>query len=164
MRQWGARVLTWCRRLGGPGVDAQDAAQDAFATLMRRFDDLDPDRDAGPFVYAVVRGVVANHRRKQWWKRWFPTDREFAGGGDPLADASRRATARRVEALLGELSDEQREVVVLCWVEERSADEVSALIGVPTGTVKSRLRLARERMRERAASHGLDDAWPEVSL
>lgn len=161
VRAWGERVLGWCRRLGGPGVDPHDAAQDVFATLLRKFDDLDPGRDAAPFVYAVTRGVVANHRKKQWWRRWLPSDREAVGTDDPAAEAHRRAAVARIDALLGELSDEQREVVVLCWIEERTVEEVAGLVGAPAGTVKSRLRLARERLKARATAHGLD--WPEVA-
>ncbi len=50
-----------------------------------------------------------------------------------------------------------REVLVLCELEERSAADVGLLLGVPTGTVKSRLRLAKEAFRAVAVRRGVQD-------
>ena len=69
-----------------------------------------------------------------------------------------RLSALLENRVLEKLPANQREALVLCVVEERSASEVAELLGVPTGTVKSRLRLARERFRTLAEKRGLD-AW-----
>ncbi len=57
--------------------------------------------------------------------------------------------------MLDDLSDAHREVLLLCEIEERSDVEVADLLGVPIGTVKSRLRRARERFEDRARRAGL---------
>ena len=58
-----------------------------------------------------------------------------------------RRTARLVWRVLDALSEAHREVLVLCDVEERSRAEVAEILGIPEGTVKSRLRLARLAFR-----------------
>ena len=58
--------------------------------------------------------------------------------------------------MLEGMTENQREVLVLCDVEERTDEEVAALLGVPSGTVKSRLRLARASFRQGCARHAID--------
>ncbi len=72
-------------------------------------------------------------------------------------------TARRVESVLAELPTAQREVLVLCDLEERSSSEVANLLGIAQGTVKSRLRLARRRFRLVAGDLGLTDDFEAVA-
>lgn len=140
-------VAAWVARLGGPRVDVAEATSDVVLTLL-----LGKGPTAGAsyeaWAFGVTRGVVANHRRRAWVRRWIPG--AFAEGVSaraPLADLERLRTARSVEALLEQLPAAQREVLVLCDVEERSSVEVAALLGIPDGTVRSRLRLARTRFR-----------------
>ena len=103
---------------------------------------------AEAWLYGIVRRTLAWHRRKSWWARWLPGTSEPASSRpDAFADAARSQAARRVAALLDALPEAQREVLVLCVVEERTTVEAAALLGVPEGTIKSRLRLARERVR-----------------
>lgn len=141
-------VARWCARLGGPRVDAEEAAQDVMMTLLRR---PVPEAELVAFAYGVTRNVIANHRRRVWWRRWLPgASVDRPGRHTPLVDVESRETARNVAALLEALTASQREVIVLCDLEERSASEVAILLGVPEGTVRSRLRLARAAFRELA--------------
>lgn len=140
-------VLGWCRRLGGSAIDADDAAQDALRTALERLSTLrDPERFWG-WIYGVTSKTVAWHRRRDPWRRWAAWVFEPASPmPSPAEDADRAASDRRVQTALDALPAALREAVVLCWVEERSTSEVAELLGVPQGTVKSRLRLARERL------------------
>lgn len=148
-------VTRWCARLGGPSVDAQEAAHDVVLTVLRRGAPADADGLAH-FTFAVTRNVVANHRRRVWWWRWVPgVAAEPAPTASVGAQAEARDIARRVAAVLERLGAQHREVLVLCDVEERSAAEVGRLLGVPEGTVRSRLRLARARFRALAPAHHL---------
>jgi len=148
VEQWAAKALAWCRRLGGPTIDAEDAAHDALITAIRRLPTLDDPARAEAWLYGIVRRTLAWHRRRSWWARWLPGTSEAASSRpDAFADAARSQAARRVAALLDALPEAQREVLVVCVVEERTTVEAAALLGVPEGTIKSRLRLARERVR-----------------
>lgn len=139
-------VLGWCHRLGGRGVDPEEAAHDILLTVIKRADDRDAAVPIDVFAWGVTRRVLANHRRRAWWRRWLGAPADLPDDG-PLLDVDRRDTARRVAALLEQLPDLHREVLVLCDIEERTSAEVAVLLGIPDATVRSRLRLARERFR-----------------
>ncbi len=142
-------VLAWCRRMGGPRVDPEDAAHDALLIVLTRLDRLERTDRFDSWLYGVTRRTLAAHRRRAWVKRWasavVPEAVDEAAG--PEAATSSGEVAGEVRRLLERLPQRQREVLVMCDVEDRTDAEVAALLDVPVGTVKSRLRLARGRMR-----------------
>jgi RNA polymerase sigma-70 factor (ECF subfamily) len=156
-------VLRSCSRLAGPKVDAEDAAHDAVITILRRLPDL-RDPDAFPaWAYGIVRRTIAGHRRKAWVQRWIPgvrTLEEVEGGPDPGHQRELSERAAGVQAVLEMLSAKQREVLILCDVEELTDEEAAALLGIPIGTAKSRLAAARERFATLARHRHLDDPTP----
>lgn len=148
----------WCARLGGPAVDAEEAAHDVLMTVLRRRGDLRDGAPIEPWVYGITQRIVRSHRRRAWVRRWMPDAvvEVTYGGADPLQRAQSNQTAARVQRVMEQLAPAHREVLVLCDVEERSRVEVAALLDVPEGTVKSRLRLAREQFRRRALGLGIE--------
>ena len=150
-KAWRPHVYRWCHRLGGPGFDAEDAAHEVLIVMCRRLPGLRDPATFPSWLFAITRRVMANQRRKAWWRRWLPGatvgDRPIEGPG-PEDVAEARLAAERVWAVLETMADNHREVLILCELEERSATEASQLLGIPTGTVKSRLRVARTRFRE----------------
>lgn len=153
-------VLTWTTRLGGPKVDPEDAAHDALMIVWTKLDKLRSPARYGSWLYGIVRRVLAAHRRRAWVKRWAPgveaeqPDRTPT----PAAEAEHDQMVRGVQEALEKLPPKQREVLVLCEIEERTDVEVAELLGVPLGTVKSRLRLARARFAQAASRLKLDRA------
>lgn len=141
-------VLPWVARLGGPRIDREEAAHDVLLTVLRRLPDLEGDDRLLPWLFGITRKIVASHRRRAWLRRWVPGI--VAERADPTPQADRalaeRALAAELQALLELLPTAQREVLVLCELEERTHTEVARLLGVPEGTVKSRLRLGRTRL------------------
>lgn len=157
IQAWLPIVLSWCNRLCGPKVDPEDAAHDVFLKVLGNLEGVrEPDRFAG-WIFRVTRSVIRQHRRRAWVQRWVPgmVPNRADPSHDPLAHAERHETARRVQRALETLSEAHREVIVLCDLEERTAIEASELVGVAVGTVKSRLRLARDSFREAAIREGL---------
>ena len=73
--------------------------------------------------------------------------RHEGGNGSYESDLLAQAFGARVAAMLGQLPPEQREVLVKCYVEGKSQREIAEETGVPIGTIKSRARLAFERVR-----------------
>lgn len=147
-------VTGWATRLGAGTIDAEAAAADALVVILRRLPDLLPGAPVEPFAWGVTARVVREHRRLAWWRRWVPgaaVEAAPAPGDTP----AQRERCRLVYRVLGALSEPHREVIVLMDLEERSAAEVAGLLGVPEGTVRSRLRLAREAFRTEAATVGL---------
>jgi RNA polymerase sigma-70 factor, ECF subfamily len=147
---WLPVVLRWCIRLGGSGVNAEDAAQDTFETMMDRLPTL-RDPDVFPaWLYGITRRTLARHRRRAWVRRWVPGLTVDAADPhqDPAADSERGQTAARVWKAVHGLPLHHREVLVLCDLEDRPDSEVAEMLGIPRATVKSRLRRAREALRE----------------
>lgn len=156
---WLPVVLAWCVRLGGPRVDAEDAAHDVFMVLLQRFDVIEkPDR-FGSWLFGVTRRVLRKHRTRAWVRRWAGGEvgEVRDPGRDPHADLDRSETTRRVQGILDELPEKQREVLILCELEGRTAPEVSSLLEIPVGTVASRLRLARKRFELLARQASLEE-------
>ncbi|MEQ1507773.1 MAG: sigma-70 family RNA polymerase sigma factor [Myxococcota bacterium] len=158
---WLPVVLAWCKRLGGPTVDAHDATQDILMLVMDKVDRVYSPEQFRPWLFGVTRRVLARHRRGAWVKRWvgdlFGRDTPDEAN-DPLRQAELSDTARRVHRALDRLPDAHREVLVLCDLEHRTDEEVAALLAVPVGTVKSRLRRDRAAFRSTATRMGLGPA------
>ncbi len=155
---WLPVVVRWCAHLGGPGVDAEDAAHDVFIVALRRLDRLYDEAHTAAWLFGITRRVLAQHRRRAWVRRWVPglsIDPADKARG-PAALVSVSETAARVQAVLDQLPAAERDVLVLCLVEERSDREVAEMLGVPHGTVKSRMRRARARFLEIAQRMGVN--------
>lgn len=137
-------VLGWCRRLGAGNIDVEDAAQEVLLVLGRRLEGLSQAEDLEPWVFTVTRNVVRRHARRAWWRRWVPGVPEGPSrAASPEATSAAAQVIRLMDRCLAKMPAEQREILVLRLVEERSDSEVARLLGLPHGTVKSRLRLAR---------------------
>lgn len=138
-------VTRWCTRLGAGRIDAEAAAGDVLEIILRRWDTFDPSRPAEAWAWGITVRVVQRHRRLAWWRRWVPGEVERVS----------RGPGGTVLAVLDRLDDETRAVLVLMDLEERTGPEVAALLGIPEGTVRSRLRSARAAFRDEAATLGL---------
>jgi len=156
------KALAWCMRLGGPKVDAEDAAHDALMIVWTRISSLRSPARYNAWLYGIVRRVLAAHRRRAWIRRWAPgVEAEgVASGPTPVKQAQQAQLAKGVQEALEKLPPKQREVLVLCELEERTDVEVAEMLGVPLGTVKSRLRLARARFGKTAARMRLNEQIP----
>ncbi len=147
---WLPVVLRWCIRLGGSGVNAEDAAQEAFETMFERLSSIRQPEAFPSWMYGITRRVLARHRRRAWIRRWVPR-MSIAEAPDSSADPFRRSEqaqiASRVWEAMSRLPLHHREVLVLCDLEERADSEVAEMLDIPKATVKSRLRRAREALR-----------------
>ena len=152
--RWLPQLYAWCGRLGAH--DPQEAATDVALLLVRRRASIHGADHLPRWLFVTCRRVVANQRKRAWWRRWIPGVAVEAWAAPERTDlpSERREVADRVAAALDTLAPHHREVLVLCYIEERSVQETAELLDVPPGTVKSRLFNARARF-ERA--YGEDD-------
>ena len=145
---WLPVVVGWSCRLGGRRVDAHDCAHEVFIVVIRRLDKLYDREKFQSWLFGITRKVVASQRRRAWVRlvllglKHEPVSTRMRP--DQQAELSERA--RLIHDALEKLPANQREVVVLCEIEGRTSAEAAELIGVAEGTVKSRLRLARQRL------------------
>jgi RNA polymerase sigma-70 factor, ECF subfamily len=138
------------RRLGVPEADADDAAQQVFIVGTRRLVDI-PLGNERTFLYGSALRVASNMRRKSARRERFI--RSVAAEPDattptPHEELERRQALAFLDQLLSVMDDDQREVFVLCEIEELTAPQVATIIGTPVGTVASRLRRARQSFGE----------------
>jgi RNA polymerase sigma-70 factor, ECF subfamily len=130
--------------------DAEDVAQEAFARAYERFSTLrDPARFRGWIVRVTWRLAIDRWRAdRRRGAREEATDVALAAESpETLAIASRRSA--RLWSCIDALPDKLRSVIVLSAIEGHDVKAVAELLGIPTGTVKSRLFLARKALAER---------------
>ena len=143
------RVKSYLQGRGCDAARAEDLAQEALLTVWRKAAQYDPARaTAAAWIFVVARNLWIDTLRRGRLPLPLP-DPSDDPGPEPLADARLAADdrARRLHAALRELRPEQLESLRLAFFEERSHSEIERLLGVPLGTVKSRLRLAMSRLR-----------------
>lgn len=152
-REHFAFVWRSLRRLGVPERDLGDAAQDAFVVLYRKFDELDPQRPLTSWIYAVCLRIASDRRRSAHTRyEQLATEADSLEPSQtvPLRDTEKEQLNERreiLEAALDAMSIEQRAVFTLFELEGRTGEEVAMILQLPTPTVHSRLRLAREIFR-----------------
>lgn len=148
--------LVWrsLRRFGVPSGDVDDAAQQVFMVAARRLDLIVPGAERS-FLIGTAMRVASDARRAAKRRPEVQEDaplnerRDSSPGPDELIDRSRaRAVLDRV---LDALPLELRAVFVLFELEELPTAEIATLLGLPIGTVASRLRRAREEFHRLAA-------------
>lgn len=156
-REHSRQVLGWCIRMGGPHIDPEDCAQEVFEVALKRLDGFRGDSRVSTWLYGITRRVLANKRRRAAFRRFVGFD-QIAEPVSPHRtdeEAARVRRRRAVQHALERLRDDHREVVVLCDLEGRTAPEVAAMLGIPAGTVYSRLHAARRAFRDAIEAEGI---------
>lgn len=158
-------VLAWSIRLGGPHIDAEDVAQDVFAVAFRRIGSFRGESRLSTWLFSITRNVVYNARRRAKLRRMValenvPEPVSSAPGADQQVE--RLQQRRQVQEALDQLNRQQREVLVLMDLESRTAPEVSEMLGIPPGTVYSRLHYARKAFSKVLDRMEAAQAMPDV--
>jgi RNA polymerase sigma-70 factor, ECF subfamily len=138
--------------------DAEDVAQEAFVKAYRNFRQLrDRDRFRAWLVRLTWRLAIdrqRGERRREARERLGtpkPAEDRAGDGGSPSADVDLLANERAAQLwrAIDALPEKLRVVVVLAGIQEHDLREVARLLDLPEGTVKSRLFLARQQLKER---------------
>ena len=141
-RDWVYR-LAW--RFTGNMPDALDVLQETFAYLLGKLPGFELTASMTTFLYPVVRHVSFTIRSKS---RRFTSDEQILS--EMVSPTSEETELCRSElaAVLAILPDEQREVLLMRFVDDMSLQEIAAALDVPIGTVKSRLHNALRALRK----------------
>ncbi len=140
------------RRLGVPEAAVDDASQQVWLTVSRRLDSVEPGKERS-FLFSVAMRVAANARRGIARRREDTTEAPDAIDPSPnpedMLDHSRKRAL--VDEILSTMPLDLRAPFILFEVEELPAPEVAKVLGIPVGTVASRVRRAREHFRGEVA-------------
>jgi RNA polymerase sigma factor (sigma-70 family) len=152
-------IYNYCFRRVGNWTTAEDMLSVVFLEAWRRREkELPPDKVL-PWLYGIATNVVRNQRRSERrfaaaLRRMSAVEPEpnFAGRSDERVDDERQTQGAL--DLLRRLPPRERDVLVLCAVMELSYEDAALALGVPVGTVRSRLSRARARLRELDPGYG----------
>lgn len=150
-RRYAGRIKGVLMKGGASAEEADEAAQEAMLAVWRRAETFDPRRaSAAAWIFAIARNRRIDMIRKAGRAEPDPDDPLFRPDPEPAADAAVGVAQRdaALRAAVSALAPAQREAVFLAFFQGLSHAEVAAATGAPLGTVKSRLRLAAERLRD----------------
>jgi RNA polymerase sigma-70 factor (ECF subfamily) len=141
------------RRLGVRESAIDDALQEVFLVVYRRLPGFEGSTGHRAWLFAIALRVARESRRRDR-RLWLEEPvAAVAATVNPDDGAALRQRVQLLDTLLGQLSDEQREVFVMAEVEDLSAPEIAEAIGVKLNTVYSRLRLGRQRFERALARY-----------
>jgi RNA polymerase sigma-70 factor (ECF subfamily) len=151
--QWARFVWLSLQRLGVRRADLDDLCHDVFIVVQRKLPEFDQRARLQAWLFGICARVAANYRRRAYLRY-----EELEGGigaegglavaapeaGRPDQEISRQRSLARAEAILNRMSPVKRTVFVMFEVEGMNCPEIASELGLPVGTVYSRLHAARK--------------------
>ena len=144
------RIKAMLMRLGAAADTAEDLAQETLLMVWRKAAYFDPARaSASAWIFTIARNLRIDRLRGDNRAKLYAPYEMVEPEGPENPDSALSAAERdaRVRSALKELSQEQVRVVQLSFFEGRAHGDIAALLDLPLGTVKSRVRLAMTRLR-----------------
>jgi RNA polymerase sigma-70 factor (ECF subfamily) len=157
-----SEIYRTARRLVGNPEDAEDLAQEAFVRAFAGFHQFQPGTNFRAWLHRILRNLFI----KQYYRR--PPEPERLAETDEWGEP---ATPHLEAALFAEILDEELEraldalpeafrvVIVLADVQELTYDEIGRTLGIPIGTVRSRLFRARRALHAALLEHARRQRW-----
>jgi RNA polymerase sigma-70 factor (ECF subfamily) len=145
------RVKSYMLRQGADPATAEELAQETLLAVWRKAALYSDEKgSATTWIFTIARNLRIDRLRKEVVWQPLPENNDEQPSDDPAPDEelSERERGERVRAMLAELPPEQSEVINLAFIEGLSHSEIAKRLGLPLGTVKSRMRLAYQKIRD----------------
>lgn len=143
------RVKSYLMRVGTPAALAEELAQETMLSVWRKAALFDADRaSASTWIFTIARNLRIDAARRMRDPMIIASEIEPDAPEEPFAIVARQQSQTVVRDALQRLPAEQRQVLTLSFFEERPHSEIATMLGIPLGTVKSRVRLAISKLRE----------------
>lgn len=164
MEQYLDSVFQYCCYLTGSRVEADDLCQDTFVTFMEKWPTLETrtERETRNYLLGIASNHWRNQRRKIWRRQKVSCDladedlAQISGNMNMEEDYERMEMIRAMQVAIRQLPDKQRIVINMSYSAEMTMDEIAAALHISRDTVKSRLRLAKGKLRTKMEEQGYE--------
>jgi RNA polymerase sigma factor (sigma-70 family) len=156
MRRHGPMVLSVCRRILRHGQDAEDAFQATFLVLARKAAAISKRESVGSWLHGVAYRLAHKARAERERRRQQEPRAERTPPTSPLCEAAWRELQAVLDEELARLPEKYRAPLLLCYLEGQTHDQTARQLGLPVGTVHTRLSRGRELLRVRLTRRGLE--------
>lgn len=158
---FGPRLQGYLIRLGSDSGTAEEIMQDAMTTLWNKAAMFDPEKSAvTTWLYRIARNRRIDGLRRNRLDYFDPMDAPDVASDEPNADEQidLHAKEERIRTVLTDLPPDQLALVRLAFFDGLSHSEIAERMKLPLGTVKSRIRLAFNRLRRGLEAEGVRSA------
>lgn len=157
---YGNDIYAFCTRLAYSRQEAEELYQDTFLKAMERLDTIDASNNPRSYLLSITVRLWKNQKRKYAWRRRIAviestaqdgdgdSKEETASGLSPEEEMMEKEQSRQIRHAVAELGDKYRLPVYLYYMEEMTIQDISGILKLPEGTVKSRLYKARKILKE----------------
>lgn len=147
---------------GGSREDVEDTLQDVFISAYKNINSFDQDLKFSSWIYRIAHNKVISHFRKITARPKTVTyegDNQLlnilASSEDLAKELERKYTGEEVRALLEQMDERYKEVLVLKFLEEKDYKEISDILEKPMGTVATLINRAKKQFKEKAINRDL---------
>lgn len=154
------RIYHHCFRMIGNAHEAEDIAQEAFIRAYTNIHTFDNNRKFSTWLFRIATNLTIDRLRKR--KPDYYLDAEFKGmeglnlysqlstnEPDPEDEVTRLELQHRIHKEILSLSPIYRSIIILRYIDEFSLKEISEILDIPLGTVKTRIHRGREALRKK---------------
>jgi len=160
--RWERRIRGAIHRVVGNEDDARDLCQETFLRAYRGLGSFKSEARFSSWLYQIALNLCRDRMRRRRGRTLVSLDDVEEGAQELVTRrpsafdlVESRDLAKTVAAAIGELAEEQREVIVLKEYQELTFQQVAEVLGVPVSTVKTRLYRGLAQLRERLERHGV---------
>lgn len=149
---FGPRIKALMMRSGADAAMAEDLAQTVMMTVWRKSGLYRPERGSvSTWIFTIARNARVDRLRAASSRPYDDVDDLEMASDEPTGEdvTLLRQRAEKVRGALAELPEDQRRIVELAFIDDLSQSEIAERLDIPLGTVKSRMRLAYEKLKVR---------------
>ncbi|MBD5780919.1 RNA polymerase sigma factor [Pelagicoccus sp. NFK12] len=153
VERYHGRLLATATGMLGPGMDAEAVVQDGLLRFYRNLEKFEGRSALGTYLTRIVMNQALKllRQRQRWYRRFLSSDDPEHGVAEGSEEArigqlEDEERARQIRAAVQQLKPEFRSVVVLRFLNEYSTEECARVLGIPQGTVMSRLSRALDKL------------------
>jgi RNA polymerase sigma-70 factor (ECF subfamily) len=156
-------MYAFAMKLSGSRDDAEDLVSETVLRALEKWRQYEPDTNQRAWLFTILYHVFVSRKRRIERREVHPSDQndgwsafDVVGTSDPEGEFFASIVDETVTAAIDELPDEYREAVILSDLHDLRYAEIAGILGVPEGTVKSRLFRARRILQKKLLDYALE--------